>query len=65
MPLAAAATAARLLRPGGFFVIEHAEVQGERLAALLARDPAWTSVASHVDLNGLPRATSAVRRVEE
>ena len=65
MPLAAAAAAARLLRPGGFFVMEHAEVQGERLAALLARDPAWTSVASHSDLNGLPRATSAVRRVEE
>ena len=65
MPLAAAATAARLLRPGGFFVMEHAEVQGERLAALLARDPAWTAVASHADLNGLPRATSAVRRVEE
>ena len=69
MPLAAAATAARLLRPGGFFAMEHAEVQGEVLARLLARDPAWTSVASHTDLNGLARATSAVRaaggRVEE
>lgn len=65
MPVAAAATAARLLRPGGFFVMEHAEVQGERLAALLARDPAWTSVASHADLNGLARSTSAVRAAEE
>ena len=61
MPLAAAATAARLLRPGGFFAMEHAEVQGEPIARLLARDPAWTAVASHADLNGLPRATSAVR----
>ncbi|WP_077490132.1 peptide chain release factor N(5)-glutamine methyltransferase [Sinomonas mesophila] len=65
MPLAAAATAARLLRPGGLFVMEHAEVQGDRLARLLARDPAWTSVASHVDLNGLARATSATRAAEE
>lgn len=61
LPLAAAATAARLLRPGGFFVMEHAEVQAGRLAALLGADPAWTEVRSHTDLNGLPRATSAVR----
>ncbi|WP_433874275.1 peptide chain release factor N(5)-glutamine methyltransferase [Sinomonas atrocyanea] len=61
LPLAAAATAARLLKPGGFFVMEHAEVQAERLAAVLGADPAWTDVRSHTDLNGLPRSTSAVR----
>jgi release factor glutamine methyltransferase len=61
LPLAAAATAARLLKPGGFFVMEHAEVQAERLAAVLCADPAWTDVRSHTDLNGLPRSTSAVR----
>ncbi|GAB4099743.1 peptide chain release factor N(5)-glutamine methyltransferase [Sinomonas halotolerans] len=63
LPLAAAATAARLLRPGGFFVMEHAEVQAERIAGLLAADAdgAWRRVRSHEDLNGLPRATSAVR----
>ncbi|KHL04945.1 peptide chain release factor N(5)-glutamine methyltransferase [Sinomonas humi] len=61
LPLATIASAARLLRPGGFFVMEHAEVQAEALSARLARDPAWTSVTSHRDLNDLPRATSAVR----
>lgn len=69
LPLATIASAARLLRPGGFFVMEHAEVQAEALAGRFARDPSWTQVASHRDLNGLPRATSAVRveaaRVEE
>lgn len=61
LPLAAAATAARLLVPGGFLVMEHAEVQAGRIAARLAATPAWTEVRSHTDLNGLPRATSAVR----
>jgi release factor glutamine methyltransferase len=69
LPLAAIASAARLLRPGGFLVMEHAEVQAVSLAARLAADARWTGVASHRDLNGLPRATSAVRtgppRVEE
>ena len=69
VPLAAVASAARLLRPGGFFAMEHAEVQAAYLAARLAADPAWTGVASHRDLNGRPRATSAVRtshrRVEQ
>ncbi len=61
LPLAAAATASRLLLPGGCFVMEHAEVQAERIAALLAAEPCWRDVASHTDLNGRPRATSAVR----
>jgi release factor glutamine methyltransferase len=69
VPLAAIASAARLLRPGGFFAMEHAEVQAESLAARLRTAPEWTGVASHRDLNGLPRATTAVRteafRVEE
>ena len=61
LPLAAAATAVRLLRTGGYFVMEHAEVQAERIAALLAAQPCWQDVATHTDLNGRPRATSAVR----
>ncbi|WP_336857221.1 peptide chain release factor N(5)-glutamine methyltransferase [Sinomonas albida] len=69
VPLAAVASAARLLRAGGFFAMEHAEVQAGYLAARLAADPAWTGVVSHRDLNGRPRATSAVRtshqRVEQ
>lgn len=61
LPLAAARTAARLLLPEGYFVMEHAEVQAERIAALLSAEPCWRDVASHTDLNGRPRATSAVR----
>ena len=61
LPDAAARTAARLLRPGGYFVMEHAEVQAGTIAERLAADPAWQDVASHKDLNDRPRATSAVR----
>lgn len=61
LPMAAARTAARLLLPEGYFVMEHAEVQAERIAALLSAEPCWQDVASHTDLNGRPRATSAVR----
>ena len=61
LPLAAADTAARLLGESGYFVMEHAEVQAGRIAALLAAQPCWQDVATHVDLNGRPRATSAVR----
>ncbi|MDK1327267.1 peptide chain release factor N(5)-glutamine methyltransferase [Arthrobacter sp. zg-Y1143] len=62
LPMAAARTAARLLVPGGYFVMEHAEVQAQDIARRLAADPAWTDVRSHLDLNGRPRATSAIRR---
>src|SRR6478752_9161644 len=37
LPTAAAASAARLLRPGGYFVMEHAEVQAGWIAAILGR----------------------------
>nr|WP_239437089.1 peptide chain release factor N(5)-glutamine methyltransferase [Arthrobacter alpinus] len=62
MPGAAAATAARLLRPGGFFVMEHAEVQAEQMAELLNRSGNWDSVCTHGDLTGRDRATSGIRR---
>lgn len=62
MPTAAAATAARLLRPGGYFVMEHAEVQAAQMAALLEGSGAWENVRSHVDLTGRDRATSGWRR---
>lgn len=65
LPLAAAGTAARLLRTSGYFVMEHAEVQAERIAALLAAQPCWQDVATHTDLNGRPRATSAVRTAHD
>ncbi len=49
-----------LLRPGGALVVEHAEVQGPAIRALLAAD-GWRAPATHPDLLGRPRATTAVR----
>jgi len=60
LPTAAAASAARLLRPGGYFVMEHAEVQSDWIAAMLTRAGVWSDVTTHRDLNGRDRATSAV-----
>lgn len=61
IPLAVAASAARLLRPGGLLVMEHAEGQGESLPRALAATGAWTEVADHKDLTGRPRTTTARR----
>lgn len=60
LPTAAAASAARLLVPGGYFVMEHAEVQAGWIKAMLSRSGVWTGIATHLDLNGKERATSAV-----
>ena len=60
LPTAAAASAARLLVPGGYFVMEHAEVQAGWIAAMLERSGLWAGVTTHRDLNGKDRATSAV-----
>ncbi len=60
LPTAAAASAARLLKPGGYFVMEHAEVQAAWIAGMLQRTGRWKDVTTHCDLNGKERATSAV-----
>ncbi|WP_258802580.1 peptide chain release factor N(5)-glutamine methyltransferase [Pseudarthrobacter sp. NS4] len=60
LPTAAAASAARLLHPGGYFVMEHAEVQAAWIAAMMGRAGKWTRITTHLDLNGKERATSAV-----
>lgn len=60
LPTAAAASAARLLVPGGYFVMEHAEIQAGWIARMLERSGLWSEVATHLDLNGKERATSAV-----
>ncbi|WP_255768266.1 peptide chain release factor N(5)-glutamine methyltransferase [Pseudarthrobacter sulfonivorans] len=60
LPTAAAASAARLLVPGGYFVMEHAEVQAAWIARMMERTGAWTKITTHLDLNGKERATSAV-----
>ncbi len=51
------ASAARLLRPGGWVVIEHSDRQGESVPALL-RAGGWRDVADHPDLAGRPRYTT-------
>jgi release factor glutamine methyltransferase len=63
LPTAAAASAARLLVPGGYFVMEHAEVQAGWIATMLKRSGLWSDVTTHFDLNGKERATSAVLAV--
>ncbi|MFI2563292.1 peptide chain release factor N(5)-glutamine methyltransferase [Paenarthrobacter sp. NPDC018779] len=60
LPTAAAASAARLLKPGGYFVMEHAEVQAGWIAGMLRRAGHWQEITTHFDLNGKERATSAV-----
>jgi release factor glutamine methyltransferase len=52
-------TAARLLRPGGWLGIEHADAQGSALPALVRAAGGWTDVADHADLAGRPRFTTA------
>jgi release factor glutamine methyltransferase len=61
LPAATAATAARLLKPGGYFIMEHAEVQAAAVLSLLQAAGCWQQVATEYDLTGRERATSARR----
>ena len=61
IPLAVAARAAVLLRPGGVLVMEHADSQGASLPRALRATGEWVQVADHADLSGRPRTTVAVR----
>ncbi|MGY1886864.1 peptide chain release factor N(5)-glutamine methyltransferase [Blastococcus sp. SYSU DS0753] len=54
-------TAARLLRPGGWLGIEHADQQGEALPAVVRAHGGFTDVHDHPDLAGRPRHTTARR----
>lgn len=60
VPRAVLRTAARLLRPGGLVVVEHAEVQQSALLAELRRG-GWREATGHTDLTGRPRHVSARR----
>jgi release factor glutamine methyltransferase len=51
-------TTARLLRPGGWLGIEHADQQGGSLLALV-RSAGFADVQDHADLAGRPRYTTA------
>jgi release factor glutamine methyltransferase len=53
-------TALRLLRPGGTLVIEHGELQGAEIRALLEQD-GWRATATHRDYTMRDRATTAIR----
>nr|WP_243407596.1 HemK/PrmC family methyltransferase [Frankia canadensis] len=52
---AVVALAARLLRPGGLLVVEHADGHGGTAPALLRADGRWVDVADHTDLAGRDR----------
>lgn len=54
------ATARRLLHTGGTLVLEHGEQQGGAIRDLLAAD-GWRAAATHPDLLGRDRATTATR----
>lgn len=53
-------TAWRLLHPGGLLVIEHGELQGAAIRALLRAD-GWRAAATHPDYTTRDRATTALR----
>ncbi|MFD2079513.1 release factor glutamine methyltransferase [Actinopolymorpha cephalotaxi] len=53
--------AARLLRPGGAVVVEHADVQGESAPAVFAGTGRWDRVRDHLDLAGRHRFVTAWR----
>ena len=50
----------RLVRSGGYFVVEHADIQSASVVELLRND-GWTNVTPHQDLNQRFRAVSATR----
>lgn len=60
-PRAVLAAAARLLRPGGLLVVEHAEVQADALRAAAAATGAFQDPRTVPDLTGRPRALLARR----
>ena len=56
-----AATAARLLKPGGWFACEHADVQGESAPAVFAATGDFAEVRDRPDLAGRPRFATGRR----
>ncbi|WP_328461865.1 peptide chain release factor N(5)-glutamine methyltransferase [Actinoplanes sp. NBC_00393] len=53
------ALAAKLLRPGGWFGVEHDDVHGAAVPRLITADGRFTEVRAHDDLTGRPRYASA------
>ncbi|NYI42154.1 peptide chain release factor N(5)-glutamine methyltransferase [Demequina lutea] len=62
VPRAVVAAAVRLLRPGGLFVMEHADVQGAPTRELALRTGEFESIETRADLTGRDRMLVARRR---
>ena len=56
-----ATTAVRLLKPGGWFACEHADVQGESAPAVFTATGEFGEVRDNADLNDRPRFTTGRR----
>ncbi|MGF0117657.1 peptide chain release factor N(5)-glutamine methyltransferase [Promicromonospora sp. Marseille-Q5078] len=61
VPRGVTAAAARLLRPGGLYVMEHAEVQAEAARAMVADAGGFDAARTADDLTGRPRMVVARR----
>ena len=59
---AVAATAARLLRPGGRLALEHDETHQDQVLGGLDAAGDWRAATGHRDLAGRPRYVTAERR---
>lgn len=62
VPRGVTAAAARLLRPGGLFIMEHAEVQDAAARAMVAQTGSFVDIRTHPDLTGRSRMVVARRR---
>lgn len=62
LPRHVVSAAERLLRPGGLFVMEHADVQGPAVRDLVDRTNAFEPATTHQDLTGRDRYVQARRR---
>lgn len=60
-----AQVAARLLRPGGTVVVEHADVQGVSAPAVFVASGGWSGVRDHQDLAGRDRYLTATKARDE
>ncbi len=56
------ASAARLLRPGGRFGIEHDDTTPDQVVAALERDGSFGDITARQDLTGRPRFVTATRQ---
>lgn len=54
--------ATRLLRPGGWLIVEHDDTQGHSAAGIISAAGRFEHVEDHPDLTGRPRFVTAIRR---